>query len=404
MSATDALLARLSAESDDRGRFIDKVVEDAQKEQRDLTAQELELVTRSRERIGELAAQIEPLQDAARIAGESRDRTAAIALELRRHPDAPPDLAQIEYRTAGDYIADFWKANAGVQESKERLAIYHRAAAHQTTADNPGLLPEKIVGPVVNFIDAARPLVAALGPRQLPGATWSRPKVTQHTSVDAQSAEKGELVSQKMVIGKVPVTAKTWGGYVNVSRQDIDWSQPGIMDIIIGDLAAQYAIQTENDAVDGFVAAATAGPVIATGAPTAAAVAAAIWTAVGQVYAGAKGQGRVIGAIPPQMLGLIGPLFAPVNPQNAQSAGFNAGDFGSGLAGSISGVPFYCTPAMADNTALVLSTACAEVYEDRIGSLQVVEPSVLGVQVAYAGYFAKLALEPLGIIKITKTP
>jgi hypothetical protein len=32
-----------------------------------------------------------------------------------------------------------------------------------------------------------------------------------------------------------------------------------------------------------------------------------------------------------------------------------------------------------------------------------VEPSVLGVQVAYAGYFAPLAVENTGIIKVTVT-
>ncbi len=53
---------------------------------------------------------------------------------------------------------------------------------------------------------------------------------------------------------------------------------------------------------------------------------------------------------------------------------------------------------------IVLSTAAAEVYEDRIGALQVVEPSVLGVQVAYAGYFASLIVEPTAIVEITKTP
>ena len=97
------------------------------------------------------------------------------------------------------------------------------------------------------------------------------------------------------------------------------------MDIVIGDLAAQYALQTENDATDTFLAAATAASTnLATGANTAAQVAAAFWGAVGQVYAGTKGQGRVIAAMPPQMLGLLGPLFAPVNPENAQSPGFSA--------------------------------------------------------------------------------
>ena len=51
-----------------------------------------------------------------------------------------------------------------------------------------------------------------------------------------------------------------------------------------------------------------------------------------------------------------------------------------------------------------MSTAAAEVYETRVGQLQVVEPSVLGVQVAYAGYFTPLVIDATGIIAITKTP
>jgi hypothetical protein len=64
----------------------------------------------------------------------------------------------------------------------------------------------------------------------------------------------------------------------------------------------------------------------------------------------------------------------------------------------------YVTLDMPADTMIVMSTAAAEVYEDRIGALQVVEPSVLGIQVAYAGYFANLTLQPEGIVKVTKTP
>jgi hypothetical protein len=87
-----------------------------------------------------------------------------------------------------------------------------------------------------------------------------------------------------------------------------------------------------------------------------------------------------------------------------QSAGFSTAGLASGLAGSVAGIPVYVSNGMAANTILVLSSAAAEVYEDRIGSLQVVEPSVLGVQVAYAGYFASLVLEATGLSKIVKTP
>jgi hypothetical protein len=68
-----------------------------------------------------------------------------------------------------------WRAGLGNTDARERLELFNRAAAHQTTGDNPGLLPEQILGPVVNFVDNARPLINALGPRQLPSGSWSRP-------------------------------------------------------------------------------------------------------------------------------------------------------------------------------------------------------------------------------------
>jgi hypothetical protein len=302
---------------------------------------------------------------------------------------------------------DRWRAGLGMDDAVQRLDLYHRAAAHQTTADNPGLLPEQIIGPIINFVDSARPLVTAFGPRNLPSGSWSRPKITQHTTVDAQSAEKAELVSQKMTITKVPVTAATYGGYVNVSRQDIDWTQPGIMDIIIGDLASVYAQKTEDVFGDALVAggtAATAATTLPTGANTAQQIAGVVWAAAGSVWTATKGAGRLVLAVSPDMLGLVGPIFAPVNPQNAQSQGFNANDFGSGVAGAISGITVVVSAQLAAGTMFVASTAAAEVYEDRIGALQVVEPSVLGVQVAYAGYFADLIVAAAGIQKIVKTP
>jgi hypothetical protein len=104
------------------------------------------------------------------------------------------------------------------------------------------------------------------------------------------------------------------------------------------------------------------------------------------------------------MLGLWGQLFAPVNPVTAQSAGFEAANFGSGLMGAIAGIPTYMDASLPTGTNLVISSAAVEVYEDRIGSLQVVEPSVLGVQVAYAGYYTWWIADAGGVVKIVKTP
>jgi hypothetical protein len=247
--------------------------------------------------------------------------------------------------------------------------------------------------------------VSWLGPRQLPGQSWSRPKVTQHTSVAVQATEKTELVSQKMTIGKLTGTAATYGGYVNVSRQDVDFTQPGIMDIVINDLAGQYAIQTEAAAAAAFDTAATAGLALPTGANTADQLAASLWDAASKIYTATKGQGRIAAFMGPAMLGAVGPVFPPVPSVPSQSpGGLTAADFGTGLVGNIAGIPIYVSAGIGASRVLVFSSAAAEAYEDRIGSLQVVEPSVLGVQVAYAGYFTPMVIEATGIIKITKTP
>jgi hypothetical protein len=399
MGAGDALLARYQAEIEERSKFIDGVVEAAEKDGRDLTEQEMTLLARTRDRITALNEQVAPLQSTIEIATSSRRRTAEIAQQFAeaRNPDA---AKPVQYRSAGEYAIDMWRAGLGQEDARERLDLFTRAAAHQTTADNPGLLPEQILGPVVSFVDESRPLVSVLGPRQLPAGSWSRPSINQHTRVAEQTSEKSELVSQKLTIGKVPVNAKTYGGYVNVSRQDVDWTQPGIMDIVINDLAGAYAIETENATAVDLVAASTAGPTLPA-SPSPEDIAGVFWTAAGAVYEATKGQGRLISVTGTDMLGLLGPVFPPINPTNAQSAGFAASGFGTGPAGSVAGIPVYVSAEMAAKTILVLSTVAAEVYEDRIGALQVVEPSVLGVQVAYAGYFANLTMSPEGIVKVT---
>src|SRR4029077_1218656 len=143
------MLARYVGEIEDRQRFIDGLVEAAQSADppRDLKPEEMELVTRARERIGECNEQMKPLEEARRISGESSERVAAIAKFMSGDRDKPKEVA---YRSAGEYALDMWRGGLGDRDARERLDLYQRAAAHQTTGDNPGLLPEQILGPVVN--------------------------------------------------------------------------------------------------------------------------------------------------------------------------------------------------------------------------------------------------------------
>ncbi|HEV8167604.1 MAG TPA: hypothetical protein VGR74_24695, partial [Actinomycetota bacterium] len=168
MRQTDQMISRYAQEIEERQTFIDGIVEGAESASRDLTTQEMELLTRARDRINDVNGLLGPLSDAARIANESRERIARLAPVQGNRPTT------IEYRSAGAYAIDMWRAGLGNDDARERLELFNRAAAHQTTGDNPGLLPDSIIGPVVSFVDASRPLVNLLGPRQLPGGSWSR--------------------------------------------------------------------------------------------------------------------------------------------------------------------------------------------------------------------------------------
>lgn len=404
---TDAMIGRFEKELAERDALIQGIVGTAQDAERDLTAKEDELVTEARKRIEVIDDQLTSLR-------EARDRTAKArqtavdaqdAISRMRHT---VDKGDVEYRSAGAYLLDTYQAALGNREAADRLDFFYRAAAHQKTSDNLGIVPDPIVGDVINFVNSARPLVNAIGPRPMPSSTWHRPLVTQGTSVAVQGSagaaadEKAELTSQKMTITRLDATAVTYGGYVNVSRQDIDFSQPQILDVIIEDLAARYAIQTET-ALGTSLDASTSTNVGYGASPTAATIRAALWSAQGTIYTATGGRGRVILALSAGRLPVFGPLFAPIVGVAANNEGLSASDVAAGLIGSISGIPVYFSPGLGTNKAFLFSTGAVEVYEQRVGQLQAVEPSVLGVQVAYAGYFTPLRLVDNGIIELTAT-
>jgi HK97 family phage major capsid protein len=393
--ANDAMIRRLEKELEERNSAAQGLIANAQDGERDLNSAEKETLEGLRGRMTEIRSQLNELESTAEMATQVAERMKQIdvAVTQARRVGA----TTVEYRSAGAWALDSYKASTGNREAQERLEVFHRAAAHQKTGDNLGIIPDPIVGSVINFIDAARPIVSFVGTEPMVSATWHRPKVTQGTTVGTQGSagaagdEKAELDSQKMLITRLTANAVTYGGYVNVSRQNIDFSTPQALDTVINDLAARYAISTE----------AAAGAALNTGGTTsvlalsadADAVAAAVWTAAANVYTAVRGQGRLFIAVAPNRLAQFGPLFAPVNPRASQSPGFEAGRFGQGVMGTISGIPVVMSAGLANDAALVASTAGTEFYEQRVGTLQVTEPSVLGVQVAYAGYFTPLTVE-----------
>ena len=274
----------------------------------------------------------------------------------------------------------------------------------QITQTTPGLLPEPIVGQVVNLIDASRPLITSLGGAKsmggIPGKTFSRPKVTQHTQSGKQANEKSELASRNMIIDSIDFAKETHGGAVNVSRQDIDWTSPGAWQIVVDDLADSYALDSENTVAADFVSSITTNTsAVASG--DLAGWAAALYDAAAKCYAGSKKlPDRLWCSV--DMWGAMGPLVDVAKLVFPQAANGGAGtsqlsDFG----GYVLDLPRYVVPEFPAGTMIIGRSTLYEAYEEVIGLLSVVEPSILGVEVAYGGYIAYGNLEEKGFAKVT---
>jgi HK97 family phage prohead protease len=192
---------------------------------------------------------------------EAATPTAPIPAQPKRNFGMP---------TAGEYLAAYHiggdtyrKVNdAFIEAAKSRQTALQAAAGDTLTTDTPGLLPVPVLGPVFDDLNYIRPVVAAVGARAMPdgGAqkTFIRPTWTTHPSVAAQSPELNPVSATTPVIASNVVTKTTLAGQVTLSVQDIDFTSPGAMEIILRDIVGQYMLASDNVAADAIANGASA--------------------------------------------------------------------------------------------------------------------------------------------------
>lgn len=190
--------------------------------------------------------------------------TPALPAQAKRKFDMP---------TAGEYLAamhiggDTFRnvQNAFVEAQKQSQSAFEAAAGsggNTNTENTPGLLPVPVVGSVFENLNYIRPVVQAIGARAMPDGgnqkTFIRPTWTTHPSVAAQSAELGSVSATSPVIASNVVSKTTLSGSVTLSVQDVDFTSPAAMGIILQDLVGQAMLASDNLAADGIVAGASA--------------------------------------------------------------------------------------------------------------------------------------------------
>lgn len=324
--------------------------------------------------------------------------TAPIWAEAKRVPSRLPSAAEwiSAYVQGGSAIANVNKLIADHQAYHNPLEA---AAGDQTTGSQLGLLPIPVVGPVYDNINYLRPVVTAIGARAMPlgsGKVFIRPEITTHVSVAQQNSELDPLSSTTMVVTDNQVTRLSFGGTALVSEQSIDWTDPSSVNIILQDLAGQYADATDNYAADQLRAGSTDQ---GTWAGTAA-------TILEEIYAAAQLIAANTNVLPthmfvdPQMWAKLGglvdgsqrPLFPTVGPFNAA---------GQQNAATWNGNPLGLTMVVDKNfTAKTAIVGCAagrfagfEIYENQRGLIAIDKPEVLGRQISFRGYFATLMID-----------
>jgi hypothetical protein len=439
-------IERLEQERQSQLDFVEQTLAKTDEEKRDLVDAEKRNLEAARDRVKELDEQLKPLHEFEALRNASREgaapyRPAAGAPEAKGL-GAQTQARGHEYRSMGEFLADGWRAKTqddpdairrlesvgrGIENGE--IAVVDRgtarsvdetfvrsltgeqraAAPHITTVEIPGLMPVSLIGPVVNDIDAERPFLNSIGVKDLSsikGKTFSRPTVTTHVTVGVQSAEKAELEDGQFIVGDVDFTKATYGGWANVSRQSIDWSSPAMWDALMQDFVDVYAQQTENAAADAFVTAVQTGDVLATVAatgtnPTIAELVTALYGGAVQTYTGSHKLPNHVW----MSLDMWSQLGITMDVASATTAGSGIGtnNVQNLQQGGVLQLPRTVVPSFPAATLIIGRKERVEAYEDRIGFLTAVQPKVLGVEIAYGGYFSSGVLSVPAFVELTFT-
>ena len=320
--------------------------------------------------------------------------TAPIFAAARRETPLP---TAVEYIAAAISGGDQWRAMS------EAL----RAAAPDiVTTDTPGILPTPILSPVYNNFIGRRPVVDAIGVRAMPagGKVFIRPEVTTHTSIGASIGEQAPTAGT-MVVFNNQVTKQIFGGYVNISEADIDWSDPSILQVVLDDMGRIYANATDNYAADQLVAGASVTQAFALADVAKPEVwSAEIAEAAATILSSSDGNLPTHLFVDPtrwrNLLSLADtanrPLFPQVGPMNAY------GDLGvNSYGGNAFGLQVVVDRNFAAGTAIVGDASGYELFEQQKGTMSIESPSTLSRTIALRGYFAALMIDPTKFVRFT---
>jgi len=293
----------------------------------------------------------------------------------------------------------FQNVNAAYKEAvRSQQTALQAAAGDVLTTDTPGLLPVPVLGPLFQDLNFVRPVVSAFGARAMPNTpskTFVRPTITTHTSAATQT-EGSAVSATTMVIASNTVTKTTVAGQVTLTMQDMDFTDPSSMNLILNDLAGEYLIATDNIAADNLVSGKTAsGSTWTVTADNPSSLISALYDAAREITEDSNYFPTHL-CVSPDVWEKLG---SQLDGSKRPILGYTTnGVIGQNSIGRVGGLAYTGMDVMglqlvvdnnfASGTMLVVYAPGFEIYEAQQGILSIANPSTLSRTFSYYGYFA----------------
>ena len=305
-----------------------------------------------------------------------------------------------------EYMAGFLRGGADFAQMNENIRAAAPSAPYIDTESNPGALPEIIVQPAYNNFRGLRPVIDAIGTKAMPtgGKIFVRPSVTTHVSQGVQSAENAALTAGTLFVTQNQCTKNVYGGYVTISEQDLDWTDPNILQLVLDDMGRVYANTTDNVAADALLAGCSQSAVL-TDPTSPAEWISDIYDASSTILTNSNGNLPTHLFLSPNMWAAAGklvdttgrPLFSNVGPMNA---------YGSQSPASTDGIVAFGLRVVVDrnfaaDTCIVGDASGFEIFESMRGAISIDVPSTLSRTIAWRGTMATLMIDATKFVKLT---
>jgi HK97 family phage prohead protease/HK97 family phage major capsid protein len=320
-------------------------------------------------------------------------------------PTAPIQYAtakrEFKMPTAAEYMIKFLAGGSEFAEFNQRIVA---AAPNVTSNDSPGLLPVPIISPIYNnFVANYRPLITAMGVRQMPasGKVFIRPKVTTHTTIGASNGELVALDQGTFVVDDIQITKALYGGYVNLSEESMDFTSPEVLGALIDDMARIYANATDIAACTTFQAGVSQTETLTDDTKPEDWVK-FIYGAAKDILENSNGNLPNVLIMSPNYYAGLGsltddagrPLFPNVGPQNAfgttAASNFNGNAFGLNLV----------VDRNLSNQVYVGDSTGFECWEQQRGAVSVeLADGALGRVIKFRGYFSSVMIDATKFVK-----